>query len=90
MTTGIEEYASFWDYEENDCHNCGGEGFVYGCSWDWQCDTWDGDSCLCTRPCEWCHPHKPDPALGAILAQAIEAGTARTAGLGPKDESAVP
>lgn len=42
------------DYDDHDCANCGGEGFTYGCSWDWQCDTWDGDSCLCTRRCEWC------------------------------------
>lgn len=39
---------------DGDCSNCDGEGVVYGCSWDWQCDTWDGDSCLCERPCEWC------------------------------------
>ena len=41
-------------FDDGDCANCGGEGFTYGCSWDWQCDTWDGDSCLCTRRCEWC------------------------------------
>lgn len=45
-----------YDEDANDCHNCGGEGFTYGCGWDWQCDTWDGDSCLCTRRCEWCQP----------------------------------
>src|SRR3990167_2836834 len=38
-----------YDEDANDCHNCGGEGFTYGCDWDWQCETWDGDSCLCTR-----------------------------------------
>lgn len=43
---------------DNECWNCGGEGFTYGCDWDWQCDTWDGDSCLCTRRCEWCNPPK--------------------------------
>ena len=46
------------DYDETDreCGNCGGEGFTYGCSWDWQCDTYDeGEgTCLCERPCEWC------------------------------------
>ena len=47
------------DYDEDaGCANCGGEGFTYGCDWDWQCDTWDGDSCLCTRRCEWCNPPK--------------------------------
>lgn len=25
------------DYDDDhECWNCGGEGFVYGCSWDWQ------------------------------------------------------
>ena len=48
----------YWDYDDNDCANCGGEGFTYGCSWDWQCDTYDeGEgTCLCTRRCEWCTP----------------------------------
>jgi hypothetical protein len=46
-----------WDYDDSpECANCGGEGFTYGCSWDWQCDTYDeGEgTCLCTRRCEWC------------------------------------
>ena len=68
MQTDHEE----WD--DHDCANCGGEGFVYGCAWDWQCDTYDeGEgACLCTRPCEWCHPPKPDPQLSAILARALK------------------
>lgn len=46
------------DYDDGECGNCGGEGFTYGCSWDWQCDTYDeGEgTCLCTRRCEWCNP----------------------------------
>ena len=48
------------DYDDDacECANCGGEGFTYGCSWDWQCDTYDeGEgTCLCTRRCEWCNP----------------------------------
>lgn len=59
------------DFDDGECWNCGGEGYVYGCSWDWQCDTWDGDSCLCTRRCDICNPRKPDPALQALLAQAL-------------------
>lgn len=50
------ETCDDFDDDSTDCANCGGEGFTYGCSWDWQCDTWDGDSCLCTRRCEWCQP----------------------------------
>jgi hypothetical protein len=92
MPIGIERGDDpYWDFDESDCANCHGEGFIYGCSWDWQCDTYDeGEgSCLCIRPCEWCHPPKPDPELSRILAQAIEAGTGETEGLDPKDESAV-
>lgn len=63
----------YWDYDDNDCANCDGEGYVYGCGWDWQCDTYDeGErTCLCTRPCEWCHPPKPDPELGNVLSEAL-------------------
>lgn len=53
------------DFEDTECGNCGGEGFTYGCSWDWQCDTYDeGEgTCLCTRRCEWCQPISPAEAL---------------------------
>lgn len=52
------------DYDDHgECANCGGEGFTYGCSWDWQCDTYDeGEgTCLCERRCGWCNP----PVLSA-------------------------
>lgn len=47
-------------YEDHECANCGGEGVTYGCSWGWQCDTYDeGEgTCLCQRRCEWCNPAK--------------------------------
>lgn len=52
VTCTIDEH----DYDESEyCANCGGDGYTYGCDWEWQCDTWDGDSCLCTRRCEWCN-----------------------------------
>lgn len=67
------ETDRFEEYDEGDCANCGGEGFVYGCSWDWQCDTYDeGEgTCLCTRRCDWCQPTKPDPELQAAMAKAL-------------------
>lgn len=54
LCEGAEDY----DDDACECGNCGGEGFTYGCSWDWQCDTYDeGEgTCLCTRRCEWCNP----------------------------------
>jgi hypothetical protein len=71
----------YWGYEDEDCWNCGGEGYVYGCSWDWQCDTWDGDSCLCSRRCDVCNPAKLTPEeqqQRAELQQALAEGIART------------
>jgi hypothetical protein len=71
-----------YDPDEGGCANCGDEGFVYGCSWDWQCDTYDeGEgTCLCTRNCEWCNPVKLTPeqqaerdALRKLLANALAA-----------------
>ncbi len=49
------------DDEDDDdaCFQCGGEGYITGCSWDWQCDTYDAGegTCLCTRRCDVCNPH---------------------------------
>ena len=74
----------YWDYDEDadECFQCGGEGYVYGCSWDWQCDTYDAGegTCLCTRPCDVCNPVKLTPeqqaehdALKKVLAAALAA-----------------
>ena len=62
------------DFDDGDCWNCSGEGYIYGCSWDWQCDTYDAGegTCLCTHPCHICHPPKHDPALRAVLAEALK------------------
>lgn len=52
-----------YDDDAGDCFQCGGEGYVYGCSWDWQCDTYDAGegTCLCTRNCDVCNPVKLTP-----------------------------
>ena len=56
---GRDDYDDDYDdgYEGGHCGNCAGEGYVYGCSWDWQCETYDeGEgTCLCTSRCEWCN-----------------------------------
>lgn len=72
----MDEIEPHDDFDDGDCANCGGDGYVYGCSWDWQCDTYDeGEgTCLCTRRCDWCSPHKPTPeteALRQVLAEAL-------------------
>ena len=72
---GSDDRDPYWDYDDDtECANCGGDGFTYGCSWDWQCDTYDAGegTCLCTHPCHICHPPKHDPALRAVLAEALK------------------
>lgn len=69
------------EYDEAECWQCGGEGFVYGCSWDWQCDTYDeGEgTCLCTRRCDVCNrppPTAESEQLRQILAEALARPTA--------------
>ena len=78
MGEPIDDY----DDDSGECWNCGGEGYVYGCSWDWQCDTYDAGegTCLCTRPCHICHPPKHDPELRRILAAALAATPQPTGG----------
>lgn len=78
--TGPDRRLDYIDDDDHECANCGGEGFTYGCSWDWQCDTYDeGEgTCLCTRRCEWCNPlTAPELAerkeLQDVLAAALKA-----------------
>jgi hypothetical protein len=71
-----DEPDPYEEYDDAECWNCGGEGYVYGCSWDWQCDTYDeGEgTCLCTRRCHICHPPKQSAEtaeLQAVLAKAL-------------------
>ena len=83
---GESKYDHYADefVDDGECGNCDGEGFTYGCSWDWQCDTYDeGEgSCLCMRRCDWCNPVKltdeqkqeqVQAALQAILSEALKA-----------------
>ena len=69
-----------YDDDQSGCWNCDGDGYVYGCSWDWQCDTYDeGEgTCLCARRCEVCNPVKLTPeeqaereALRKVLADML-------------------
>ncbi len=79
---GGQDRDPYWDYEENECGNCGGEGFTYGCSWDWQCDTYDeGEgTCLCTRRCGWCQPRAHNSELAAVLTDALSSPSSRGRG----------
>lgn len=62
---GEDPYDGDYDDYAGHCWQCDGEGFVYGCSWDWQCDTYDPSegTCLCARRCDVCRPAKPVAVL---------------------------
>ena len=59
-----DEFVDDYDDDCTDCANCGGEGFTYGCGWDWQCDTYDAGegACLCMTRCDWCGEHQQKDA----------------------------
>lgn len=52
------EYAYDEDYDENDCWNCGGEGFVSNCFQEFACMYPDEGCDDCTKPCDVCRPRK--------------------------------
>jgi hypothetical protein len=88
---GAGDDDPYWDYDDHECWNCGGEGFTYGCSWDWQCDTYDeGEgTCLCTRRCDYCNP-APVTAAEYALRQVLAASLAQegvTEGDAPSSDS---
>ena len=61
--------GEFDDYFDNgDCWNCGGEGFVSSCFSEYACVDPDAGCDLCTRRCDICSPRptlSPEPTEGA-------------------------
>ncbi len=55
MPLGPEDYDEFDDEE---CSNCGGEGFYYSCDEEFACIDPEGGCDLCRRRCDWCNPRK--------------------------------
>jgi len=45
----------FDDFEQDDCWNCGGEGYIADC-FDGFCVNADDGCELCMRRCEYCNP----------------------------------
>lgn len=60
-------------FDDEGCWQCGGEGYLLGCSWDWQCDTYDAGegACLCERVCDICNPRTPDPIAKAAQPEGV-------------------
>lgn len=52
------DHDPYWDYDEyeNECWNCGGEGFVASCFSEYACMYPDEGCDLCTRRCDVCKP----------------------------------
>jgi len=52
------------DYDDHECANCAGEGYVYSCQDEIGCIDPEGGCDLCMRRCDWCNPRlpKPEPA----------------------------
>ncbi len=49
----------FDDYDDSECANCGGEGFVSSCFQEFACMYPDEGCDACTRACDWCRPTTP-------------------------------
>lgn len=58
MSEAPDEDDYDFDYDENDCANCGGEGFVSHCFEEWACMYPDEGCDLCMRRCDWCNRPK--------------------------------
>ena len=70
------------DYDE-ECANCGGEGYVSHCFEEWACMHPDEGCDMCMRRCDWCNPKPPLPtnevaALRQVLADALTAGKGKS------------
>lgn len=46
------------DREDNDCWQCGGEGFVVNCFEEYACVDPEGGCDLCTTRCDVCSPSR--------------------------------
>ena len=55
--TGEEHTVEFFDYEE-ECWNCGGEGYVYNCVDEIGCVDPEGGCDFCMHRCDVCSPKR--------------------------------
>lgn len=42
--------------DDDECPNCGGEGFFYSCEEEFACIDPESGCDLCRRRCDWCRP----------------------------------
>ncbi len=73
------------DFDDNDCWNCGGEGFVAHCEQEFACMYPDEGCDYCMRRCDFCNPAPRNPELDRVLAEALQTPTDRQQGKDVKD-----
>lgn len=52
--TGEDHSVEFFDFDDDGCPNCGGEGVIYSCFEEFACVDPEGGCDLCERRCDWC------------------------------------
>lgn len=57
--TGEDHSVEFFDFEDDYCPNCGGEGVIYMCHSEYACIDPEGGCDMCERRCDWCQPTRP-------------------------------
>jgi hypothetical protein len=59
--TGVASHPDIddLDYEDSDCYECGGEGFISDCVEEWACIDPEYGCDYCTRRCPLCNAPSP-------------------------------
>lgn len=52
--TGEDHSVEFFDFEDDCCPNCCGDGVVYSCVSEYACVDPESGCDLCERRCDWC------------------------------------
>lgn len=58
MSDAHDTWDDDYQNDDDDCPNCGGEGFYYSCDEEFACIDPEGGCDLCMRRCDWCNPVK--------------------------------
>jgi hypothetical protein len=55
----MNERGNDYDFDDNDCGNCGGSGYVANCQTEYACVDPEEGCDECMRRCDWCNPPTP-------------------------------
>ena len=59
----MADWSDYCDDIEDQCWNCGGDGFVASCFTEYACMYPDDGCDECLRRCDVCQPRKPTPEI---------------------------